>query len=124
MKILIVDDSLLVRNSVKRMLAGLVNTEIMFLVAKDGKSGLEIFEKEKPDILIIDLLMPIMDGEEVIQHIYKTHHKSFISVLSSNFQKPVRERMLALGVNLFIEKPVTKEKAEMLIQEYNKWKDA
>lgn len=124
MKILIVDDSLLVRNSVKRMLANLVHPETLFMAAKDGKAGLELFKKENPDILVIDLLMPVMDGEEVIKNIYGTDHNSFISVLSSNFQKPVKERMLNLGVNLFIEKPVTNEKAEMIIKEYQQWKDA
>ena len=122
MKILIVDDSLLVRNSVKRMLANLVSPDALFIAAKNGKAGLELFEKEKPDILITDLLMPVMDGEKLIQSIYKTQHNSFISVLSSNFQKPVRERLLSLGVNLFVEKPVTKEKAEMIIKEYQQWK--
>ncbi|QTA77958.1 Two component system response regulator [Desulfonema limicola] len=124
MKILIVDDSLLVRNSVKRMFENLIKPQALFIAAKDGKAGLEMFEKEKPDMMVIDLLMPVMDGEEVIQNIHKKKHNSFISVLSSNFQKPVRERMLNLGVNLFIEKPVTNEKAEMIIKEYYKWKES
>lgn len=78
MKILIVDDSLLVRNSVKRMFENLIKPQALFIAAKDGKAGLEMFEKEKPDMMVIDLLMPVMDGEEVIQNI----HKKSITALS------------------------------------------
>ena len=36
--------------------------------AHNGKEGLELAEKEKPDLVILDMIMPVMDGEEFIQH--------------------------------------------------------
>ena len=124
MKVLIVDDSLLVRNSLKRIILDLGSSDAMILAAKDGKAGLELFKKEAPDILILDLLMPVMDGTEVMRHLKEMNHNAFIAILSSNFQKPVKERLLGLGANLFVEKPMTNEKADLILKEYQKWNNS
>lgn len=118
MKILTIDDSMMVRNSIKRILKDIGYSDVIYLSAENGKIGLEIFEKEQPDILILDLLMPNMDGTEVAQKLQTIDHHCFISVLSSNFQKPVKERLLNMGVHLFIEKPITKEKIELIMNSY------
>ncbi|MBF0225947.1 MAG: response regulator [Desulfobacterales bacterium] len=121
-KILLVDDSRLVRNSIKIFFKALGYSDINFLEAKDGQEALDIFTKEMPDMIILDLLMPIMGGEDLVKHIQTTKHNCFISIMSSNFQKPVRERLLGMGANLFVEKPVTPEKLSLIIADYKTFK--
>ena len=54
--------------------------------------------------------MPELDGVGVLEKLQKIGHKSFVSVLSSNVQKPVKKRCLSMGTDIFIEKPITLEK--------------
>ncbi len=65
-KVLIVDDDGLARGALKRALqeAGYETAE-----AADGKQGLELCESEKPDIVIADRKMPVMDGQEMVRAI-------------------------------------------------------
>ncbi len=122
MKVLIVDDSMMVRNSLKRMLSARGIPDLMLADAPDGAKGLALFEREEPDILIVDLLMPVMEGTEVVRQLGEKQHKCFIAVLSSNFQKPVKERLLGLGAHLFVEKPVTEEKLDSVMKEYDQFR--
>ena len=46
------------------------------LQAKNGKEGLELAEREKPDLIILDMIMPVMDGEEFIQK-FRLEGKNF-----------------------------------------------
>ncbi len=109
-KVLIVDDSLLVRNTLKRFFGTLKNSKPVLLTADDGQAALQLFEAEQPDYLIIDLVMPVLDGLGVLQELQHREHTCHITVLSSNIQQPMKEKCRRLGATLFIEKPVTAEK--------------
>lgn len=120
MKLLIADDSLLVRNTIKRLLKAMEMEHISILEAKNGREALDIYEKELPDAIIVDLLMPEIDGEGVLSGLQELkqestrnpelEHQCFIAVLSSNVQDPVKKRCIAMGADIFIEKPITHEK--------------
>lgn len=118
MKILIIDDSLMVRNSIKRMIKKAVSAEVSLLDASDGKTGLSLVLNEKPDMVTLDLLMPIMDGTELMKNLQEMQVDCFKVVISSNIQKPVKERLMSLGADIFIEKPVTPDKIETIIAAY------
>ena len=110
MKLLIADDSLLVRNTLKRLFKAMALNDLEVIEAKNGKQALECYAKEKPNAMILDLLMPEIDGEGVLQKIGERDHSCFIAVLSSNVQEPVKKRCLELGAHIFIDKPITQEK--------------
>lgn len=110
MKLLITDDSLLVRNTIKRLVNAMAISDVVLLEAKNGREALDIYVKEKPDAVLLDLLMPEIDGEGVLAKLQEVEHKSFIAVLSSNVQEPVKKRCLSMGTDIFIEKPITHEK--------------
>ena len=110
MKLLIVDDSLLVRNTLKRFFEGAAIENLSLREAKNGEVALSIFESEHPDYMIMDLIMPVMDGMEVLKHLQHVTHQCDITVLSSNIQQPVKAKCLELGANRFIEKPINAEK--------------
>ncbi|MBF0303470.1 MAG: response regulator [Desulfamplus sp.] len=110
MKLLITDDSLLVRNTIKRLVNAMAISDIVLCEAKNGREALDIYVKEKPDAILLDLLMPEIDGEGVLAKLQEIEHKCFTAVLSSNVQEPVKKRCLSMGTDIFIEKPITHEK--------------
>jgi CheY-like chemotaxis protein len=50
------------------------------VVAENGKIGLEVIEKEKPDIILLDLMMPVMTGDEMLKELRKTEWGKDIKV--------------------------------------------
>ena len=81
-KVLIAEDEILIREGLKSIVdwAGL-DMEIVGC-AVNGKQALEIYEKERPDILLTDIRMPVMDGLELIAHIRERDKAIRIVVLS------------------------------------------
>ena len=81
-KILIVEDEVLVRCGLRSM----VNWEKLRLDvigdAANGKEALEIYEKEKPDIVMTDIKMPVMDGLELIEKIREQDQSTRIVLLT------------------------------------------
>ncbi len=118
MKILLVDDSGFSRLTVKKHLKKVIGEDHQFLEANCGKEGISVFQQESPDFVFLDLLMPDISGEEVLKEIRKLNDTVFVTVLTSNFQKPVKERLLSLGASLFIEKTITEEKITEIMDIY------
>ncbi len=76
------------------------------LAAMDGKSGLEMAEKEKPDLILLDLILPKMDGFHVLEGIKAKPSISAIPVivLSNLENEKDIERCLSLGVRSYLAK--------------------
>ncbi len=68
-KVLIVDDSMLIRNGLELMFKKTGNWET--ITAKNGKEGIEKIIENKPDIVVMDVEMPIMDGITALKEIRK-----------------------------------------------------
>ncbi len=76
------------------------------LAAMDGKSGLEMAEKEKPDLILLDLILPKMDGFQVLEAMKVKPSISAIPIIVlSNLEngKDI-ERCLSLGVRSYLAK--------------------
>ena len=121
-KILLVDDSRFVRNTTKKLLIELGYDESIIFEASSGEEAISLHEKEHPDLIFLDLLMPGIGGEEALKEIRAKDKDCYISILSSNFQKPVQNRVLQSGANLFIEKTITIEKLKEVITAYESTK--
>lgn len=105
-KILIVDDSFAAR----MYLANLLDDQDCFLhFAGDGKEALDKIKTYNPDLMIIDLLMPEMDGTEVLKRLRSINNAPYTIVLSADIQEPTQKRCLELGANAFLAKPVNKQ---------------
>ena len=109
-KILIVDDSLFMRSVLKDILSKL-DVEHQIIEAGSGATALEIFKKEKPDLILLDIIMP--DGEEegiqVLQKIMKNNSKTKIIMISAVGQDLIVQKCKRLGAKDFIMKPFDKE---------------
>ncbi|MDM8541985.1 response regulator [Desulfococcaceae bacterium HSG9] len=101
-EILIIDDSWLTRYSLTNMLkpSGYNITE-----AVNGKDGIEKIIKFKPDCILLDLLMPEIDGFGVLKALNEKNIKCPVIVISADIQETSREKCLQLGVFDFANKP-------------------
>lgn len=77
-------------------------------IAVDGKDGLELMKKEKPDLVLLDIIMPKMDGFEVMEEMNKhpeLNLKKIPVVIVSNSGQPVEiDRALTLGIRDYLIK--------------------
>ncbi len=88
-------------------------------VADDGIKALEAVEKHEPDILILDIIMPHLDGLGVMEKLHKKELKKFpkVIILSAVGHDKVTQRAINMGVDYYIVKPFNFESfADRLIQ--------
>lgn len=113
MKILVIDDSVVYRTQIIKHLKEFLPS-VEYITARDGKEGWSLYQKEKPDFTLTDLLMPGISGQELLKLIKGIEPKARLIVLSADIQKFTKEEVEKLGVLRFINKPITKEKAAEL----------
>ena len=104
-KVLIVDDSMSARHFLKNCLA---ERDIQIIEAKNGQEAVEIFAAEKPDLVFLDITMPVMDGFEALPKLKELGPDTPVVVLTADVQTKTVERIMALGALLFIKKPPRK----------------
>lgn len=113
MKLLIVDDSkfsqIITSNLIKERIEDI---EIFF--ANDGEIGFAKYKELNPDYVIVDLLMPHLNGKELIKLIKEYDSESKIFVVSADVQKNVKEEIESYGIMGFINKPFNEEKAKFI----------
>ena len=77
-------------------------------VALTGTSGLELVTYHNPDVVLVDLKLPGMDGDELLQHIRRTHPQIKVIVITAyNDGGKTRDRLLALGAFAHFDKPLS-----------------
>ena len=115
MKILIVDDSkfsqIVTSNFIKDFFE-----DIEIILASDGEEGFNKYKEIRPDYVFIDLLMPNVNGKELIKLIKEYDKSSKILVISADVQKSVKEDIEAYGIMKFINKPFNEEKAKLVYE--------
>lgn len=75
--------------------------------ASDGKSGLALLKKEKPDVVLLDIMMPVMDGFEVLEEIKKMKKKPKVIVLSNLGENSDKDKAMELGASDYYVKSST-----------------
>jgi CheY-like chemotaxis protein len=101
--ILIVDDSNLNRQV---LVDFLVTKDFEVKEAVDGKQGLEMIQNDKPDIVLLDLIMPVMDGFETMENLLKLGISVPIIVITAYIKENTYVRCKELGAAGFLNKPV------------------
>ena len=100
-KLLVIDDEEGIRN----LLDTLLRRKGYDLVLADGGSnGLELFRRERPDVVVLDLKMPEMDGMAVFQEIRKLNPDQPVIILTGARLPEAEERFRACGVIDYVEK--------------------
>ena len=103
-KILVVDDE---PNIVQTLQDRLEMNGYRVVTACNGRDGLEKAVSEKPEIILLDVIMPIMDGHEMLEHLRKTEEGKNASVimLTARSQNQDIARATACGIDDYIVKP-------------------
>ena len=77
-------------------------------VALTGTSGIELVDYHHPDVVLVDLKLPGMDGDEILKHIRRTHPSTKVIVITAyNDGGKTRDRLLALGAFAHFDKPLS-----------------
>ena len=100
--ILIIEDSRFTRTSIARVLK---NNHYEVLEAENGAVGLVMIIAHKPDFVITDLLMPEMDGFELLENLRSRGIAIPVIVMSADIQETTRKRVLDLGAKTLLNKP-------------------
>ena len=108
-KVLIVEDSMIIRSLLRRMLDEQEDVTVVEM-AENGKEGIEKAEKTKPDVILLDIEMPVMTGLEALPYLRKTvpHAKIIIVSNLSYTGAEVTLEALGKGATDFIQKPTMK----------------
>ena len=119
-KILIADDEKPVRELVKRLFGHVYKV----IEADDGDIAIDIARNSKPDLILMDIMMPVMDGVEATQEIRKC--KAFkdlpMIALTAHALKGNRKRFLEEGLPDYIRKPIKYKLVHSTIEKYKKKK--
>lgn len=105
-KIMIIDDEPLVIRVVKRFLAGEGFTN--FVTIEDSRTAMETIQRESPDVVLLDIMMPNVTGLDLLRERQKDHSLTLVPfiILSANAENQVKREALALGATDFLSKPV------------------
>jgi two-component system chemotaxis response regulator CheY len=105
--VMIVDDSFFMRNILRGILK-----EKGYVVVAEAASGIEAMKNlhtHKPDIILLDIILPDSNGLDLLQSIIKARPQSYVVVCSAIGQELVIRKALDLGAKAFIQKPFTPE---------------
>ena len=104
--VLVVDDSLFIYDEIKYMLED-TNYRIVGY-AKDGAQAMRMYEKLKPDVVTMDIIMPGINGLDTSKLLLDRWHDAKIVIVSSLAYDETREESEKAGVSGFIFKPLEK----------------
>src|SRR4051794_32643981 len=113
-KVLLVDDSALARRSTRRVLEG---AGYAVVEAEDGMAALERYFVEKPDVVMLDLVMKGMYGLDVLSKLRELDPDARVVVVSADVQHSSQQMVGAAGASGFINKPVDRERLLSLLHE-------
>ncbi|MEW6067444.1 MAG: response regulator [Nitrospirota bacterium] len=102
-KLLLVDDE---RQFAQTLSDRLRLREIGSVIAYDGESALDMIREEEPDVMILDLKMPGIDGIEVLKQVKQTNPLVEVIILTGHGSEADKELCMKLGAFAYLEKPV------------------
>lgn len=104
-KIGIIDDNVQFTEILKDFLSTFTDMEVIG-VAHNGMEGMELIENQKPDLIILDLIMPFSDGLSLLKNIYEENITTKVIILTSIGTDDIITRAKELGASYFLMKPI------------------
>jgi diguanylate cyclase (GGDEF)-like protein len=106
MKILIVDDSATIRAALKGLVERMSHSVVE---AEDGEKALQTFQQDRPDLVLIDVMMPVMDGYEAARRMRESSSDEWVPIifLSSKEDDQDLDRAIEAGGDDYLVKPVS-----------------
>jgi len=110
-KVLIIEDNKDIRENIDELLQ-LSNFEVV--TANNGQEGVEVIQKEKPDLILCDVHMPVMNGYQVLEAVKskpETAKIPFVFITSSSQKKAIEKGVLS-GADSYLVKPFQMEELQ------------
>lgn len=114
-RVAIVDDHLLVREGLARLLSSYAEVEVVGTAA-DGREALDLVKALSPDVLLLDLAMPHLDGMAVIPCVLETCPKTRVLVLTMFDEPEYAQAVLGLGASGLISKAASADELRRAIR--------
>jgi two-component system chemotaxis response regulator CheY len=115
-RVLVVDDAAFMRLNLKNILKD--DFEVVG-EAENGKEAVELYQELKPDIVTMDITMPVMDGLEAIKAIQDIDPDAQIVVCSAMGQQKIVIQAIEMGAKDFIVKPFKKDRVMDSLKKLN-----
>ena len=98
----------------------LLEDDYKLLIARDGQQGLEMAQQDMPDLILMDMAMPVMDGWEATRRIKSDQELRNIPVIgvSSHAMVGDAEKALKAGCDAYLTKPVDEDELFNKLKEY------
>lgn len=105
MKIVVVDDDFWIREELREALEKIDSSYEIVGMAENGQEGLELIRKQRPDLVITDIQMPVMDGLTMLSFVRAEGNDCKVLILSDHVGFEYGKRAIALGVFDYLYKP-------------------
>jgi DNA-binding response OmpR family regulator len=115
-RLLIVDDN----PSMIRLLGAIFDKDYLVTFAMDGKTALEMVEKDPPCLILLDVIMPEMDGYEVCKHLKNNELTADIPIVFVTAKSNAEEEFYALNLGAYLCKPISPQITKIRVQNHIK----
>ena len=116
-RVLIVDD---IPENVQTLRDMIEDMNIDIKEANGGKEAIELVDNYKPQVILLDLMMPGVNGWDVIDYVRKTHSKNEMAIVVTSLlnNKDNIDECYELGVNDYISKPLLKARVRSSLESH------
>ena len=112
-KILIVDDSPVARRMLRKCIPQREPYDIV--EATDGQEAVEYYRNMKPDLVFLDLTMPVLSGYDALKEIKTIDSNALVIILTADIQPKSISKVMACGAYTVIKKPATPQSIQDII---------
>lgn len=106
---LVVDDSKISRKWLIEMIPKKIVENAEIIEGSNGEEAIALYAQHKPDVVFLDITMPVIDGFEALERIRAINPEALVVMISADRQKSTKEKVLSLGASAIISKPVDEQ---------------
>ncbi len=110
-KVMVVDDEIAMREILKIMLK-----DYEIVEATNGREAVELYKREKPDIVLMDIMMPIMNGIDATKEIKKFDPNAKVIAITA-YASSKGEKIVDAGADYILRKPFTRKEVIKVIED-------
>jgi DNA-binding response OmpR family regulator len=112
-RLLVVDDEPDIRDMIRNHFE---LREYQVSTAKDGAEGLDVAGRERPDVVIMDVKMPSLDGDQLLERLHAVIPGSKFIVLTAYQDDRIRDRVARIGCHAYLEKPASMKELQKVVE--------
>lgn len=106
---LVVDDSKISRKWLIEMIPKKILEHATIIEGVNGQEAIDLYTEHRPDVVFLDITMPIVDGFEALTMIKNINPEALVMMVSADRQKTTKEKVLAMGASAILSKPIDAE---------------